>query len=54
VSQLLGWQSRLRWIVSPGNDLYVVYTHNWVDDPVGRFMTQDRIAAAKFVYTYRW
>jgi hypothetical protein len=33
----------------------VVYTQNWLDDPVlDRFATQDRQAAAKFVYTYRW
>ena len=55
VSDVLGWQFRLRWIVTPGNDFYVVYTHNWVDDPVlDRFATQDRQAAAKLVYTYRW
>ena len=34
VSRVLGWQSRYRWILKPGNDLYVVYTHNWVEDPV--------------------
>jgi hypothetical protein len=55
VSDVLGWQFRLRWIVSPGNDLYLVYTQNWLDDPVlDRFATQDRQAAAKLVYTYRW
>ena len=29
VSRELGWQMRFRWIRRPGNDLYVVYTHNW-------------------------
>jgi hypothetical protein len=29
VSRLLGWQLRFRWIQRPGNDLYIVYTHNW-------------------------
>ena len=33
-SAVLGWQSRFRWILTPGNDLYVVYTHNWLDDSV--------------------
>ena len=51
----LGWQIRFRWTVDPGNDLYVVYTHNWLKDPLGdRFLSQDRRGAAKFVYTYRW
>jgi len=55
VSAVMGWQSRFRWILRPGNDLYVVYTHNWVDDPVlDRFVTQDRKAASKILYTYRF
>jgi hypothetical protein len=55
VSELMGWQSRLRWIVTPGNDLFVIYTHNWVDnDQFDRFVTQDRRGAAKFVFTHRF
>jgi hypothetical protein len=54
-SALLGWQSRFRWIMKPGNDLYVVYTHNWVDDPLqNRFNTLDRRAATKVLYTHRF
>lgn len=55
VSDGIGWQSRLRWIVTPGNDLFVVYTQNWVDNlALDRFITQDRRAAAKFVFTQRF
>jgi len=55
VSRRLGWQARFRWTVTPGNDFFVIYTQNWIDDPVGeRLFTQDRRGAAKFVYTYRW
>lgn len=55
VSESIGWQFRLRWIVEPGNDLYVVYTQNWRDDmALDRFVTQDRRGAAKFVYTFRY
>jgi hypothetical protein len=55
MSRVLGWQSRYRWIMTPGNDLYVVYTHNWVDDPVlDRFGTLDRRAASKVLYTHRF
>ena len=54
-SRVLGWQSRFRWIVRPGNDLYVVYTHNWVEDPtLDRFATLDRLAASKVLYTHRF
>ena len=54
-SALLGWQSRFRWIVKPGSDLYLVYTHNWKDDPLqDRFTTLDRKAATKVLYTHRF
>ena len=54
-SAVLGWQSRFRWILTPGNDLYLVYTHNWLDDPVReRFESLDRRMASKILYTYRF
>lgn len=54
-SSVLGWQSRFRWILKPGSDVYVVYTHNWLDDPVlNRFSTLDRRAASKILYTQRF
>lgn len=60
LSGLLGWQGRFRWTVNPGNDLYLVYTHNWLDDVgVGepglrRFDTLNRRAAMKINYTRRF
>ena len=55
MSRVLGWQSRYRWILKPGNDLYVVYTHNWLEDVVqDRFGTLDRRAASKVLYTHRF
>jgi hypothetical protein len=55
VSRVMGWQSRFRWIVRPGNDLYVVYTHNWLEDPtLDRFASMDRRAASKVLYTHRF
>ena len=54
-SAVLGWQSRFRWILRPGNDLYFVYTQNWLDDAfVSRFTTLDRRFASKIVYTHRF
>jgi hypothetical protein len=54
-SRVVGWQSRFRWIMKPGNDLYVVYTHNWLDDPLtDRLRTLDRRAASKLLYTHRF
>ncbi|MGE3275063.1 MAG: DUF5916 domain-containing protein [Vicinamibacterales bacterium] len=57
VSRILGWQSRFRWTVTPGNDIFVVYTHNWLDlnDPHATgYRTLDRRGAAKAVYTKRF
>jgi hypothetical protein len=55
VSRVMGWQSRYRWIMKPGNDLYLVYTHNWRDDPIeGRFVSLDRKFASKVLYTHRF
>ena len=54
-SSVLGWQSRFRWIMTPGSDLYLVYTHNWRDDPLlDRFSTLDNRLASKILYTYRF
>ena len=54
-SRIVGWQARFRWIVTPGNDVYVVYTHNWLDDvTLDRFATQDKRLASKVLYTYRF
>ena len=54
-SATLGWQSRFRWILTPGNDLYVVYTHNWQEQPtLDRFSTLDKRLASKVLYTYRF
>ena len=60
VSRVLGWQARFRWILTPGNDLFVIYTHNWLDgddDPLSPrrgWRTLNTRAAAKFVYTKRF
>jgi len=54
-SAVLGWQSRFRWILKPGNDLYVVYTQNWFDDPLqSSIYTLDRRFATKLLYTRRF
>jgi hypothetical protein len=55
VSRVAGWQSRFRWIMKPGNDLHLVYTHNWLENPViDRFSILDRRFASKILYTHRF
>ena len=61
VSELVGLFARMRWIVKPGNDVYLVYSHNWqydhLDplDPDRRdLVTLSRGASIKVNYTYRF
>ncbi len=53
LSRILGWQFRFRWILDPGNDIYVVWLNNW-HDTGEELIIQDRSAAAKLVYTHRF
>lgn len=54
-SAVIGWQSRFRWTVTPGNDFYFVYIHNWLDDPLtSRTYTLDRRLSSKITYTHRF
>ena len=54
-SRNLGWQSRVRWILQPGNDLFFVFSQGWIQDPGGgyRFRAEDGKVSAKFQYTFR-
>jgi hypothetical protein len=57
VSRELGWQLRFHWIHRPGNDLFLVYTHNWheiLDPGERRFATMDNRLATKVAYTLRF
>jgi hypothetical protein len=54
VSRNLGWQARFRWIVKPGNDIYLVFMNNWLDNPATGLATLDRNIATKVVYTARF
>ena len=52
VTRQLGWQSRFRWITRPGNDIFIVYTHNWTDRTT--LQTLDRKGSIKIVRTIRF
>lgn len=55
-SRNLGWQSRMRWTLKPGNDLFVSFNQGWVHDNViaNRFIEQDTRIATKLQYTFRF
>ncbi|MBI3304650.1 MAG: carbohydrate binding family 9 domain-containing protein [Deltaproteobacteria bacterium] len=53
VSEILSLNSRLRWILEPGNDLFLVYNHGWRDTAraLRPILREGRI---KVQYTYRF
>ena len=55
-SRNLGWQSRTRWILRPGNDLFFVFSRGWRQDPDAdfRFTAQESRVSAKLQYTFRF
>ncbi len=56
VSRNLGWQSRARWILRPGNDVFFVFTQGWIQEQQGgyRFTPQESKVSAKIQYTFRY
>ena len=57
-SRNLGWQSRVRWTLRPGNDLFFAFNQGWVqeeaDDRSLRFRSQDTKVSGKFQSSYRF
>ena len=58
-SGLVGLFARMRWIVTPGSDVYLVYTHNWQNLGTGLFDNRDLVmlsrgGSVKMNYTYRF
>lgn len=53
VSEVVGLYSRFRWIVRPGSDVFLVYTHNWQNGLDG-LETLQRGGTTKVTYTHRF
>lgn len=55
-SRNLGWQSRVRWTLRPGSDLFVSFNQGWLADDTGnlRLVALDTKLAGKFQYTFRF
>jgi len=55
ISKLLGWSARLRWQVSPGNEIYFVYNKNWERrwDPTSRFLPLEERGVFKISLSIR-
>jgi len=55
VSRELGWSMRLRWRISPGNEIFIVYNKNWEKrwDPAGRFFPLEERGVLKISFSIR-
>ena len=55
-SRNLGWQSRVRWTLQPGNDLFFAFNQGWIEEDGAtlRFRTEDSKVSAKFQYSFRF
>jgi hypothetical protein len=55
-SRNLGWQSRVRWTLQPGNDLFIAFNQGWIHEEGDdlRFKAQDSKLSTKFQYSFRF
>jgi len=53
-SRLLSFQGRVRWILKPGNDLFVVVNRGWVKTFDDAFESSFDRASSKLQYTFRF
>ena len=50
----IGLQSRLRWILNPGNEVFVVLNHAWQENAFDRFESAQTRFRVKMNYTFRF
>jgi len=50
-TERLGLFTHLRWVLRPGSDLYLVYTHNWHRLDRSHLSPQNADPTAKLTYT---
>jgi len=53
-SRILGFQSRFRWILKPGNDLFLVWNRGWYRDFDQNFTASFDRGTVKLQYTFRF
>ena len=55
ISRELGWSARLRWQISPGNMIFIVYNKNWERrwDPASRFIPLEECGVLKISLSIR-
>ena len=53
-SRNVTWQSRARWIVEPGQDLFLLAVYGWNRTDDGSIVPTTQDVTVKFVYTVRF
>jgi hypothetical protein len=53
-SRNIGLQSRLRWIMKPGNEFFVVFNHDWQENELDRFESSLTRFRVKLNYVFRF
>ena len=55
VTEEIGWQSRFRWILKPGNEILFVWNSNSARHPIeDRFQVQESFTRLKLNYNFRF
>jgi hypothetical protein len=55
-SRNMGWQSRIRWILQPGSDVFLAFSQGWIQPNTGgyRFTAQESKMSVKVQHTLRF
>jgi hypothetical protein len=53
-SRNIGLQSRLRWILKPGNEFFIVLNHSWQENNLSRFESAQTRFRVKMNYNFRF
>jgi len=53
-SRNIGLQSRLRWILEPGNEFFIVFNHSWQENALDRFESDQTRFRVKLNYVFRF
>jgi len=53
-SRNIGLQSRLRWILKPGNEFFFVFNHSWQENALERFESDQTRFSVKLNYVFRF
>jgi len=53
-SRMLGFQTRFRWIIQPGSDLFLILNRGWEKSLDHRYISVYDQGTAKLQYTFRF